>query len=74
MMYDSRHVTKCYFAEFDKEGTAEELSNDLRRMIESCVGRSSRGLIPAAMPVYYSDQDRASFGADEFEAQPLTNG
>lgn len=74
MMYDSRHVTKCYFAELDKEGTGGELRNDIRRMIESSVAHSRRGLIPETMPVYYSDQDRASVGAADFKAQQLTNG
>jgi len=73
MMYDARHVTKCYFAELDKVGTAEELSNEFRRMIESSVGHSRRGVVPVNMPIFYSDQDRASVGAAKFEAQQLTN-
>ena len=74
MMHDARHVTKCYFAELDNEGTAEDLSTEVRQMIESSVAQSRHGLIPASMPVFYSDQDRASVGAAEFEAQQLTNG
>lgn len=74
MMYDARNVTKCYFAELDKEGTARDLRSDIRRMIESSVAQSRHGLIPPTMPVYYSDQDRASMGAAAFEAQQLTNG
>lgn len=74
MLYDACHVTKCFFAELDKESTGGELRNDIRRMIESSVAHSRRGLIPEAMPVYYSDQDRASVGAADFKAQQLTNG
>jgi hypothetical protein len=74
MMYDARHVTKCYFAEVDKEGTAKVLSNEVRRMIDSSVAQSRHGLLSATMPVFYSDQDRASVGAAEFKAQQLTNG
>jgi hypothetical protein len=74
MMYDAGNVTKCYFAELDKEETAGELSDDMRRMIASAVAQSREGRIPPTMPVYYSNQDRASMGAAEFEAQQLTNG
>ncbi len=74
MMYDARHVTKCYFAELDKEGKAKKLSSEIRQMIESSIAQSRHGLIPATMPIFYSDQDRASVGAAEFKAQPLTNG
>jgi hypothetical protein len=73
MMYDAHHVTKCYFAELDKAGTAGDLSDDMRRMIASSLAQSRRGLRPPTMPVYYSDQDRASEGAN-FKAQQLTNG
>lgn len=69
MMHDARNVTKCYFAELDKEGTAGKLRGDIRRMIESGCGN-----FPVTVPVYYSDEDRASVGAKNFRAQQLTSG
>ena len=74
MMYDAHHVTKCYFAEVDKAGTAMRLSNEVRLMIESSVAKSRQGVLAATMPVFYSDEDRASVGAAGFKAQQLTNG
>jgi len=72
MMYDARHVTKCSFSELDKEGRGGELSCDIRRWIKASVAGSRHGRLPETMPVFYSDQDRASYGAD-FEAEQLTN-
>ncbi len=74
MKYDARHVTKCYFAEVDKEGAGKALSKAVRRMIGSTVAQCRHGLLSATMPVFYSDQDRASVGAVNFKAQQLTNG
>ena len=62
MMYDARHVTKCYFAEVDKKGEGKALSDEVRRMIASEAAQSRRGTLPEAMPIFYSDQDRASVG------------
>jgi hypothetical protein len=73
MMYDARHVTKCDFPELDEEGTAEALSDEIRRMIGASVAQFRDGLLPASLPVFYSRQDRATAG-DDFEAQPLTSG
>jgi hypothetical protein len=73
MMYDARHVTKCYFAELDKEGTAGALSNQVRQMVDSSIARFRRGLLPARMCVFYSDEDRASVGEAKFKAYQLTN-
>ena len=74
MMYDARHVTKCYFAELDEEGTAKALSNKVRQMLDSSIAQFRHGILPATMPVYYSDEDRASMGKAEFKAYQLTNG
>lgn len=74
MMYDARHVTKCYFAGLDKEGKAKALSSKVGRIIDTSVAHSRHGLIPATMPIFYSDQDRASVGAEEFKAHQLANG
>lgn len=72
MMYDARHVTKCYFVELDKKGNAKALSRDVRRIIESTVAQYRRERLPAIIPIFYSDQDRASVGEAHFKAQQLT--
>jgi hypothetical protein len=74
MMYDAHHVTKCYFGEIDKAGSADELSDDICQAIESCLAQSRGGLIPSTMSVFFSNRDRASVGVAKFKAQPLTNG
>ena len=74
MMYEARHVTKCYFAELDKEGTAKALSSQIRQMVDSSIAQFRHGLLPATMPVFYSDEDRASVGEAEFKAYRLTSG
>jgi hypothetical protein len=73
-MYDARHVTKCYFPELDKKGTGKALSNQVRQMLNSSMARIHHRLLPATMPVFYSDQDRASVGEKNFKAHQLTNG
>jgi hypothetical protein len=72
MMYDARHVTKCYFPALDGAGTAEALSEKTRRMIGTAVAQFRHGLIPACMPAFYSCEDRASVGPEDFEVQQLT--
>ena len=74
MMYDARHVAKCYFAEVDKVGAGKALSNAVRGMIASTMARSRHDTLSEAMPVFYSDQDRASVAEANFMAQQLTNG
>jgi hypothetical protein len=72
MMYDARHVTKCHFPELDKAGTAEALSDRIRRMIGSSVAQLRHGFIPARMHAFYSCEDRASVAPEDFEVQQLT--
>jgi len=74
MMHDARHVTKCYFVELDESGSAKALSREVRRMIEAALAPSRLGFVPPTIPVFYSDQDRASVGEADFMAQKLTNG
>lgn len=74
MMNDARHVTKCYFAELDKKGNLKKLSREVRRMIEAALAPSRLGVAPPTIPVFYSDQDRASVGEADFKAQQLTIG
>ena len=79
MRYDSEHVVKCYFEgleaerygfsddEFDQE--ASKRSAVIKGMLGRIVGRIDVDDLPVGKPVLYSDEDRASIGAEGFAAQ-----
>lgn len=73
MMHDAHNVTKCYFAELDQARLGEQSSEPVRHFVTQELARQRGKLLPAALPAYFSDQDRASEGAD-FSAQLIDGG
>jgi hypothetical protein len=64
MMEDAHHVTKCYFSELDKAELGEALSAFVHQILEEEIGRRRDRDLLRTMPVYFSDEDRASEGKD----------
>jgi hypothetical protein len=70
MAHDAPHVTKCHFTQLDEDGVDDEVTDYVRAVVASEVKRQRAGRLRPAMPVYFSDEDRASVGT-EFKAQRI---
>jgi hypothetical protein len=64
MAHDAHHVVKCHFIKLDEEGVDDEVTDRVRAVLDSEVKRQRTGRLPPTMPVYFSDEDRASVGSD----------
>jgi hypothetical protein len=81
MMYDASQVVKCYFVKLEEETyqfsdenfdiEAGKRSAMIRGLLVGIFKRIDTKELPPELPILFSDQDRASSGAERFVAELL---
>ena len=79
MMDDNANVTNCQFSELDRvsfdnrfsassnDDDGPPLESDFQSIVRRSVERADLEVLPSAMPIFFSDQDR-TVGAEDFVA------